>query len=78
MDADNYHYFSYDVLGGTSGIARTVSWSGGNAKGSICIPQKQYRTAISEWISNGAKTALVRIIEHKYVCTIMGYKEPNT
>ena len=61
LEADHYHYFSYDVSGGTSGIARTVSWSGSEAKGSVCFPQKKYRTAISEWINNDASTALVRI-----------------
>jgi hypothetical protein len=61
LDAHHYHYFSYDVLGGTSGIARTLSWAGSEAKGSICFPQKQHRTAISEWINNEATTALVKL-----------------
>ena len=59
--ADHYHYFSHDAVRGICGIARTVSWIGGNAKGSVCVPQKQYRTAISEWSDNDAKTALVSL-----------------
>ena len=59
LDADHYHYFSYDPKSGICGIARTVSWSGSKAKGSVCFPQKQHRTAISEWVHSAAKTALV-------------------
>ena len=59
INADHYHYFSQDKIKGICGIARTVSWIGGKAKGSVCFPQKQYRTAISEWVDNAAKTALV-------------------
>ena len=59
FDADHYHYFSHDKIQGICGIAREVTLNGGNAKGSVCIPYKQHRTAISEWIYNPAKTALV-------------------
>ena len=64
IDADHYHYFSQDKIKGICGIARTVSWIGGKAKGSVCFPQKQYRTAISEWVDNAAKTALVNEFIH--------------
>lgn len=58
-DADNYHYFSYDNKGGTSGIARQIGWRNSNARGSVCWKDKSRRTAISEWIRSDAETAMV-------------------
>ena len=64
MEADNYHYFSYDTKAGTAGIARSLSFGGGVGSGSFCLPAdyKKRRTAISEWMQSDAKTSLVRFI----------------
>ena len=63
-DVDHYHYFSYDtLLSGSkiSGLARQMSFRQNSpAMGSVCYPDKQYRTAITEWMHSDASTALVR------------------
>ena len=43
-DADNYHYFTHDNKGGITGVAYL---------GTVCSSQKQYRSAISEWLGAG-------------------------
>jgi len=46
---DNFHYLSRDFNAGTSGIARTVSYSGWKFSGSVCMDNKDGdRTAITE------------------------------
>jgi len=58
VNADNYHYFSYDNKAGTSGVAITVGWLNSDASGSVCIRDQKKRTAISEWLNNDAETAV--------------------
>ena len=59
VNADNYHYFSYDNKGGVSGIARSMGWTNSDASGSVCWRDKKRRTAISEWLRSDAETAMV-------------------
>ena len=58
VNADNYHYFSYDNKGGVSGIARSMGWTNSDASGSVCWRDKKRRTAISEWLRSDAETAM--------------------
>jgi len=58
VNADNYHYFSYDNKGGTTGVATTIGWLNSDASGSVCIENQNQRTAISEWLRNDATAAL--------------------
>ena len=59
VNADNYHYFSYDNKGGITGVATTIGWLNSDASGSVCIENQNQRTAISEWLRNDATAALV-------------------
>ena len=46
---DNFHYLSRDFNLGTSGIARSVSYSGWEFSGSVCMDNKDgEKTAITE------------------------------
>ena len=42
-DADNYHYFTWDNKGGTTGIA---------GEGTVCAKLKSHKTGITEWVHN--------------------------
>ena len=60
VDADNYHYFSYDNKYGTAGVAATMRlFANSDALGSVCWRNQRERTAISEWLNDEATTALV-------------------
>ena len=60
VDADNYHYFSYDNKDGTAGVAATMRlFANSDALGSVCWRNQRERTAISEWLNDEATTALV-------------------
>ena len=61
VNADNYHYFSYDNKGGISGLARTMKFSNSDASGSVCLRNQKPRTAISEWLNSDAEAAMVFI-----------------
>ena len=71
INADNYHYFSYDNKGGTSGIARGMGWTNSDASGSVCWRDKKRRTAISEWIRSDAETAMVIHLKWEFVLYII-------
>ena len=59
VNADNYHYFSYDNKDGITGGATTVSFANSDAGGSVCLRDQKLRTAISEWLNSDAETAIV-------------------
>ena len=59
MNADNYHYFSYDNKDGITGGATTMRFANSDAKGSVCWSDQKRRTAISEWLNSDAETAVV-------------------
>ena len=59
MNADNYHYFSYDNKDGWSGVAIQMGFGNSDAFGSVCWKDQKRRTAISEWLNNDAKAAMV-------------------
>ena len=59
VNADNYHYFSYDNKGGTSGVATTMRYPNSDTGGSVCFRDQKQRTAISEWLKDDAQMALV-------------------
>ena len=42
-DADNYHYFTWDNKGGTTGIA---------GEGTVCAKVIAHKTGITEWVHN--------------------------
>jgi len=59
VNADNYHYFSYDNKDGTAGVAATMRlFANSDALGSVCWRNQRDRTAISEWLNDEATTAL--------------------
>ena len=59
VNADNYHYFSYDNKDGITGGATTASFANSDAGGSVCLRDQKLRTAISEWLNSDAETAIV-------------------
>ena len=63
INADNYHYFSYDTCPRTciTGIAQTGAVRKEGPSGSICIQDKTYRVGISEWVWDKTNTAHVSI-----------------
>jgi len=59
VNADNYHYFSYDNKDGWSGVAIQMGFGNSDAFGSVCWKDQKRRTAISECIDNSAKAAMI-------------------
>ena len=73
MDVDHYHYFTHDIPEpgwDTNGIAVQMGLDGIPYAGSMCLPDRKQRTAISEfsgpgneWNERKLQTALVFTIK---------------